>query len=465
MLSLSQRLFLSAVVVLGLFLAAAGLILEHFFTVSMENIVREKLKVHTYALMSIADNNGGTIVLPQQIPEQRFNSDGGALIAIVTDQHQLESWRSLSAADKSFFLPPPAEGEWLFGRAVDSSGNAYYVSSYNALWPDELGHNKAFVFTVMEASEQYRAVIQTYRLVIAASMIVIVVVLLVLQSIILRWGLGTVRSVALDVAAMNRGESDSLSGAYPGELQPLINNVNSLIGNERRQRERYRTRMADLSHSLKTPLSVLRGIAGDTDEHGAAISRDAILDTVARQVDRMDLTVNHQLQSAVTSDQAVSFSAQPLAQEVDIIVGALGKVYRDKRIDVEIDIDQTLSFYGDENDLAEILGNLLDNAFKHAQRRVKVSAGLHRGEITAATNSINEMRSQLWLQIEDDGPGVPLAERASILRRGVRLDSSAEGQGIGLAVVREIVGSYQGAIDIGESTMGGALFSVTVATK
>jgi len=455
-LSLSQRLFLAAVVVLGLFLTAAGLTLEHFFTVSMENIVRDNLKVHTFALMSAADNNGGTLVLPEQLPEQRFNGDSDALIAIVTDDQQAESWRSLSAADKSFYLPSPTEGEWLFGRALDSNGSAYYISSYSALWPDELGHNTTFVFTVLEASEQYQSAIGNYRLVIAASMTLIVIVLLVLQSIILRWGLGTVRSVAADVAAMNRGESDSLSGAYPGELLPLINNVNSLIGNERRQRERYRTRMADLSHSLKTPLSVLRGIAGDTDEHGAAISRDNILETLARQVDRMDLTVNHQLQSAVASDQAVSFVAQPLAQEVNIIVGALGKVYRDKRIDVEVDIEQSLSFFGDENDLAEILGNVLDNAYKHARHKVKVSAG---------PNNIGEAHSQLWLRVEDDGPGVPAAERSSILRRGVRLDSHAEGQGIGLAIVRDIVASYNGSIEIADSALGGALFSVTVTTK
>ena len=453
--SLSQRLFLSAVVVLGLFLVAAGLILEHFFTVSMENIVREQLQGHTYALMSIADNNGGSIALPEKLPEQRFNSDSDALIAIVTDSQQVESWRSLSAAGKRFNLPPPAEGEWLFGRAVDSNANAYYISSYSALWPDEFGQNKVFVFTIMETTENYRSALGNYQLVIAASMTVIALVLLALQTIILRWGLGTVRSVAVDVAAMNAGESNSLSGAYPRELQPLINNVNNLISNERRQRERYRTRMADLSHSLKTPLSVLRGIAGDTDNGGAAISRDQILNTLARQVDRMDLTVNHQLQSAVASEQAVSFIAQPLAQEVATIIAALGKVYHDKPIAVEVGIAPSLSFFGDENDLAEILGNLLDNAYKYAYRRVKVSAA----------KKISDVHTQLWLQVEDDGPGVPSAERSSILRRGVRLDSNAEGQGIGLAMVREIIASYQGSIEIGESTLGGALFKLTVASK
>ena len=454
--SLSLRLFISAIVVLCVSLGIAGLVLEKAFTISIDNLVREKLRLHTYTLLSMADHEQGTIKLPATLAEQRFNSADDALLAIVTNEQQQEVWRSISAANKRFALPPPSEGEWLFGRAQDISGDSYYISSYGTVWPDARGNKKTYVFTVMETVDYYRETLAEYRMSIAVALTAFGLILLALQAVILRWGLKPMREVALDVNAMNRGELQSLTGNYPKELQPLTTNLNLLVDNERRQRQRYKDRLADLSHSLKTPLSVLRGVELDIGRDGQPLSRQSVLEALQVQVGRMTEIIDYQLQRAVSAGQHSSFVASSVASEVKGVVNALNKVYIEKNVMTELQVAQGTSFFGDENDITELLGNLLDNAYKHCRQRVRV---------VASTRDASENETLLQLSIEDDGEGVPEQKRAEILKRGVRLDTTAEGQGFGLAIVVEIIDSYQGTINIASSELGGALFTVTIPTR
>jgi two-component system sensor histidine kinase PhoQ len=162
--------------------------------------------------------------------------------------------------------------------------------------------------------------------------------------------------------------------------------------------------------------------------------------------------VDHQLQRAVTTGRQTGLVVTAVRDEVDSIVSALDKVYYEKGVRTIVQIETTTGFYGDENDLLELLGNLLDNAYKHCHKQVKISG--HVSEEDADTT--------LVLNVEDDGPGVPQAMRTTILRRGVRLDSTAEGQGLGLAIVVDIVSSYNGHISVGDSSLGGALFTLTI---
>ncbi|MFK8050951.1 MAG: ATP-binding protein [Halioglobus sp.] len=454
--SIASRLFLSTAIALTLFLGATGLLLDSAFSISLEKVEREKLQSQIYLLLSIANNENGTIELPTHLSEPRFNTPGESLLAIVTDAQGKESWRSLSAADRNFSLPAPQEGEWLFGRAEDVTGDSYYVSSFSTRWPDSSGDKTTFVFTVMEGADYYRSELMDYRMALTGGLLVFGLTLFGLQALILRWGLTPLRGVTLDVDAMNKGELQSFRGSYPKELKPLTENLNLLVANERRQRKRYRDRMADLSHSLKTPLSVLRGIESDIDESGQPISRAELVQTLSRQVGRMSNIVDYQLQRAVSGGEFTSFVATNVADQVESIVSALNKVYFEKGISVEVGVDPQLSFYGDENDLTELLGNLADNAYKHCQKKVC---------ITAVKDMDETGGMQLLIIVEDDGPGVPDTQRERILRRGVRLDSNLEGQGFGLAIVVEIVDSYKGSLTIADSASGGAMFVVKLPTK
>jgi two-component system sensor histidine kinase PhoQ len=454
--SLTKRLVVSTSVVLGLFLLMAGVALDQAFSISLDNIVREKLRLHTYNMLSLADNENGFIQLPKHLAEKRFNSVDESLLGFVSDLEKKEFWRSVSAAGKLFNLPHPGEGEWLFGQAEDESGQSYYASSFSTIWPDLNGKKSIFVFTVMENREYYAGDLSEYRFFVGLALTVLGLILILMQLIILRWGLMPLRGLVTDVIEMNKGQRQSLEGDYSKELYPLTSNVNLLIENERRQRERYRERMADLSHSLKTPLSVLRGIEADIDGSGQPISRQAIVDTLKRQVGRMSDIIDYQLQRAVASDQKISFLAIPLASEVELIVRALDKVYAENKITAYTDICEKISVYADENDVVEVLGNLLDNAYKYASGKVKIAASKFVGVDGEAT---------IEICIEDDGVGIPLSQQADILQRGFRLDTSREGQGFGLAIAVEIIKTYKGKISVADSAFGGAKFTFEFPAK
>jgi len=461
--SLTKRVFFSSGLVLCVFLGLAALMLNSIFAISLENVVQEKLKLHTYRLLSVGDSDQGMMQLPEQLPEPRFNQLQGSLIAFVTelgvDQQQQEVWRSVSATDTHFSFPAPASGQWFFARAKGGNGAQYYVSSYNTTWADNAGRKTKYIFTVMENFSYYQGELSKYRLAIVGGLLVFGLIFLVLQAIILRFGLSPVRRIAADVEAMNKGEIKSLTRQYPKELKPLTTNLNVLIENERHQRERYRDRMADLSHSLKTPLSVLRGVESDIDSQGQAITCEQVLDTLTKQVNRMSDIVDYQLQRAISNGPPTVFVAINLANTANDIICALNKVYASKAIVCELHMqEEGLCFYGDENDLIEIIGNLLDNAYKHGQKLVRLSA-------SNRTTGVSSNRPQLVLAFEDDGFGVPLEKRATVLQRGVRLDSSGEGQGFGLSIVADIVNNYQGVLTIENSALGGALFNVTIPTR
>ena len=458
--SLVKRMFISSTLVLCAFLVSAALMLNTVFTISLESIVQEKLTLHIYQLLAVGESDNDQIQLPTRVAEPRLNQQQGSLLAFVTElapeTQQQEVWRSLSATGKTFSFPAPNSGDWFFGRAQGAGGAEYYVSSYNTTWSNNSGGKTKYIFTVMEDFSYYQSQLTKYRAAIIIGLLLFGLIFLLLQTIILRVGLSPVRRITADIEAMNNGKARSLSGQYPKELKPLTTNLNILIGNERHQRERYRNRMADLSHSLKTPLSVLRGIETDIDNLGQPVSRKSMMDTLTKQVGRMTNIVDHQLQRAILNGAPTVFSTINIADSANELVAALNKVYANKAIECELNIGPALSFYGDENDLIEIIGNLLDNAYKHAKQSVCFSV---------TKTNIKPTGPQLHLTFADDGHGVPLAKRATIIKRGVRLDSSGEGQGFGLSIVADIVNNYQGKLTIEDSSLGGASFNITIPTR
>jgi len=220
-----------------------------------------------------------------------------------------------------------------------------------------------------------------------------------------------------------------LETRYPTELNRVANNLNDLINHEKQQRVRYRNTLQDLAHSLKTPLSVLQGLIPRTDN-------SELKKILSDNISRMNNIVSYQLQ------RAVSAGANPIKQKVNIsacldkIIKALEKVYHDKNLSFSNDISQSSKFFGDENDLLEILGNLCDNACKYGNSSVQIKINA-----TSPADSI-------LLQVIDDGNGIPEDLKQTVFERGKRLDEKNEGQGIGLFVVKDIVTSYKGKIDI-----------------
>jgi len=221
----------------------------------------------------------------------------------------------------------------------------------------------------------------------------------------------------------------------------LTQNLNILLQREQHQMQRYRNALDDLAHSLKTPLAVLQGLS----EKNTFTSEDR--HTLEEQNQRMSQIVSYQLQKAATLGGDSIHRPIELNPLVEKTVNALQRVYRDKQIELELAEGEGFSVRMDESDLLEVLGNLLDNACKYGHQQVRVSA----------------MREQsaLKLVIEDDGEGLPDSQLDTILQRGARLDQSREGQGIGLAVVSDIVAAYEIDLKFSVSALGGLRVDLT----
>jgi two-component system sensor histidine kinase PhoQ len=269
---------------------------------------------------------------------------------------------------------------------------------------------------------------------------------------VLRWSLAPLRKVTTDLATVERGSQDHLGNAYPVELAGLTTSLNNFIDAERDRLTRYRNTLSDLAHSLKTPLAVMRSQLESGSEG------EDLRWTVLEQVGRMDEIVAYQLSRAATSGHQTFATPLPLEPFAEEVVRSLEKVYANKGILCEFDIDANARFHGDQGDLLELLGNLLENAFKWGNRRVLLSAHV----IPVGT----ARRSGMELVVEDDGPGVDDGNVDRLLQRGVRGDERVQGHGIGLAIVQDILRAYQGELHVSRSeALGGAKFAVRFGAR
>jgi two-component system sensor histidine kinase PhoQ len=446
--SLRARLLLVSAVVLAGFLGLTGIALDQAFRVSAESALRERLQGHLYALLAAADLNArNQLELPMELPEPRFNLVGSGLMAEVRDAAGTLVWRSRSAlgAGVAGATASSAPGERVYTQTAAGAAPARLMLSFATRWEGGGRKPQIYVFHVAERLDEHAAQIRQFRRVLFGWLAAATLLLLVAQALILRWGLAPLRRVAQDLSEMEAGRAQALSGRYPAELQPLIDNLNALLAEARAHLQRYRDTLGNLAHSLKTPLAVLRGSV----EAKAPVEE---LRAVAQeQLQNMNVIVEYQLQRAAAAGRTVLSTPLPAAPAARKLLAALEKVYAAKSLRVETDIAPEVMFRGDEGDLLEILGNVADNAFKWARSRVRVQA---------QNPAAGQSGPRFTLRIEDDGPGIPDDQVQRVRARGARADAATPGHGLGLAVVQEIVELYDGELVIARSPLGGAAVEV-----
>lgn len=440
--SLNTRLLMAASLVLAAFLGITGIILDRAFRTSAESALQDRLQGNIYALLSAAElDASGQLRLPDGLPEARFSTPGSGLYAEVRGADGTQVWRSSSALGLQIpFTTTLSAGERRLETLTIADGIVLSALSFGVAWEANQGNARDYIFSVAENLDGMHTQVQSFRRSLWGWLIGVALVLLAVQGSILRWSLAPLRQVTADLAEIEAGRRTELIGQYPRELRGLTDNLNALIRHERSHLQRYRHTLDDLAHSLKTPLAVLRGTLGEGK------SNQEFQRNVQEQVDRMSQIVQYQLQRAATSGRTALTAPIAVAEAVQKVTTSLDKVYADKQVTCSVLIDDKVFFHGDEGDLLELLGNLLDNAYKFCQSKVAVSAQLID----------HDYRTRLVFYVEDDGPGIPPDMAQSVLQRGVRMDTVTPGQGIGLAVVQDIVRIYEGTLEIGSSPLGGA---------
>lgn len=440
-------MFASALL-LPLFLGLTGFFLDRAFSNSLEVAVHSRLRGHVNLLFSVAElhesRNKIELRLPLTLREADFEQPNSGLYAYVLDSDNNLQWHSNSAAlvappDFIAFNLDSQPGQMVFSQ-LNFNDAPFFTAHYDVFWSDSRNRPHPYRFLVMLSAGEYNAELSAYRKELWRWLGAACVFLFLAQLFILRWGLRPLHKLARALQAMQSGDTSSIEGEHPREVQRVVTNLNQVLVREQSLRQRYRNSLADLAHSLKTPLAVLQS------KLGPSTPTEELRHIADEQVARMSQVVTYQLQRAVSSQQAGTLRRTRLEPIMQRLLSALHKVYADKNPQSELQLAPNSTVAGDEQDMMELLGNILENAFKYGAGQVRVSS---------------QVQGQ-WLRvdIEDNGTGVPIDERERILQRGQRLDTNKPGQGIGLSVAAEIVRSYEGKICIDDSDLGGARFSI-----
>ncbi|MFT5520149.1 MAG: two-component system sensor histidine kinase PhoQ [Enterobacterales bacterium] len=446
--SLTGRLFLVSMLVILLFLPLAGLVLEQAYNNSLDRRLQEQLKIQAYSLMGLADEiEPGELWLPENLPDERFNQLGSGRYAQVTDSQGNSLWLSQSSLNIQLRDPIPnvlgelniedinPPGQFIFELLSLANDQLIETVRVTVIWEGPQESENIYTFVIAESLKPYLAEKQTFRDTLLFWLGGLGLFLLVVNAFALFWALRPLKKLADEIQQIEKGDIQILQTQYPTELNEVAKNLNVLINHEQQQRLRYRNTLQDLAHSLKTPLSVIQASLSN-------IENAQMKSLLAEHISRMNDIVSYQLQ------RAVSAGTSPIKQKVNVkaslekIFEALDKVYRDNNITFQNQVAESCVFFGDENDLLEILGNLADNACKHGHSTVTVQAS---SNLQASQQTLQQA---INIMIIDDGKGIPEALKKIVFQRGKRLDEDNEGQGIGLSVVSDIVASYKGCIDI-----------------
>jgi two-component system sensor histidine kinase PhoQ len=448
-LSINSRMLIAASIILFGFLGVTGLTLEGSFRATTEEAFKERLQVHLNTLIASAEvQEDGTMRLVYALPESRFFVQSSGLYAKILGNDGKVVWSSPSLQGMKLPISDGLKrGEVRYQYLTTSKGEPVLAYMLGVTWGEEQKSREGYTFAVAENLDRLNEQLNEFRKSLWGGLGGVTLILLMMLTLILRWGLAPLREVAEDLQDIEAGRHLQLHGKYPKELRGLTDNLNALIRTNREHEERYQASLGDLAHSLKTPLSVLRG-AMELPNQSVSLLRS----TVEEQVERKDQIVQYQLQRAATSGRTALMAPVDLQAIVHKVAKALKKVYADKGIDCRKNIEVGLEFHCQEGDMMELFGNLLDNAFKWCRNQVEISIRQETFE--------GGSEPGLLVNISDDGPGIEEQHLETVLSRGGRADTATSGHGLGLAMVQNIVELYGGRLRISRAALGGA--NVTV---
>ncbi len=297
-----------------------------------------------------------------------------------------------------------------------------------------VGHMLFLVLT----GHRHERFIGFFHVGLSSMLLVLAIAFLVAGFTQVRNGLLPFGQLRARLSAVRAGHERRIEGAYPAEVQPLVNDLNSLLEHREKAVQRALAKAADLAHGLKTPLSVLAQEADQVEIEG----HPETAATIHQQIERMRRQIDYHLMRA----RAVDSGATPGAH-CAVLESAAGlsrtmlRIYAARGLDLAVSVDPEHSIRGQREDLDEMLGNLLDNACKWAKSAVRVQS-FREG-------------SNIVILVDDDGPGIVREMRDVVLQRGVRADEAAPGSGLGLSIVRDLVEVYGGSIYLENSSSGG----------
>lgn len=435
-LSLSARLVVGALVWLVFAIAVGGGVLSFAFRATLDQQFSHRLDAILRAMIAgIEVSSDGSVRVLHPLGDSRFEEVLSGWYWQISEPSGRQL-RSHSLRDST--ITPQAGGTDLHTRiAVGPNGETLLVVERDR----QFQGGKDWVHLLVAADlREVKDGARQFDLLLLSSLGLLGAGLAIAILIQVRFGLQPLRAMASDLRAVHEGERPRLSGQYPREIEPLAKAMNSVLDKDAELIERARTHVGNLAHGLKTPLAIIAAETG-------AGSDKAV---VGQQVRAMRRLIEHHLgrASAIAGAGRALGVKVPVRDVAEKIGGALSRIFAERQLGIEIDCSDSLALRGYREDLEEILGNLMENACKWAQGRVRVSA--------------IGTRTDLVLSVEDDGPGMTADMVKEASRRGRRLDEMSSGWGLGLSIVSDLVDVVGGEITFGRSDLGGLLVSVRI---
>jgi signal transduction histidine kinase len=302
----------------------------------------------------------------------------------------------------------------------------------------DAGEDGRYIIAVSAPADEIADDIRDFRIALTITFALLFLALVVSTLLQVRLGLAPLARLRQSVGDVRTGASARIDGSYPPDLRPLAGELNQLIDSNREILDRARTHVGNLAHALKTPLSV---IINEADAHPGPL---------ASKVNEQAMMMRNQVSYYLDRARAAAVSGAlggdcEVGLPLEALIRTFEKIYRVKDVKTELRLSGHPRFRGEKQDLEEMLGNLLDNAFKWTN-----------DEVTVAIEPFEQAgRRYLRCLVEDNGPGLPAALRDEMLRRGRRLDESKPGSGLGLSIVGDLAKLYTGSLVLEEAASGG----------
>ncbi|MDH5302092.1 MAG: sensor histidine kinase [Gammaproteobacteria bacterium] len=428
---LGSGLFVLLIVLFLLQLGIVSFVIRHL----MGEVVMTRLMQDADSLLAVVEINdqNQASLSAQRLANVYQQPFSGHYFHIEVEGKDLHS-RSLWDEDLHLRNVAPGEHEVQYLEGPLDQWLMVYVSGYRK-------HGKHVVIAVAQDVSDLSSDIREMQLVYGGVSLVALLLLVYLQNAALRWSLAPVEKARAQLRAIENGEVGRLDEQAPVEILPLVQEINRLLDLLSQRLTRSRNALGNLAHALKTPLTVMTQLSRDDGSDKAQALHD-----MQTQIATMRGLVERELKRARLASGGGGARFTP-ADDVNSLVTTLKKIYADKHLNYQVRLDVEHSLPLDREDMLELLGNLLDNASKWARSQVRFQ--------------LYAQDSMICMHIEDDGPGVDEQAIAHLQQRGVRVDESIAGHGLGLAIVSDSVASYGGQLQLGRSVdLGG--FSVKV---
>jgi len=452
--SLSRRLFFSSAVWTLIVLPIAAVVLISLYRGAVERSYDARLNQYLEHLIAITSREEGVDIQdPGSIGEPAFDQpQSGWYWEIRSRDGEALNFKSMSLASDALTLPseagiPTNETQARKGYLSGPDDQSLRVLE-REITISQGDRQRRYTYAVAGDAALIHAEVDDFTAMLIVTFCILGMGLLIATFFQVRYGLRPLREIGDELSAIRSGEASRLEGDPPEEIKPLQDELNALIQSNQAIIERARTHVGNLAHALKTPLSVITNEARNQDTEFA--------EKVAGQAEMMKEYINHHLSRAqVAARVSIVGGVTDVNETLNSLTNALKRIYSDRGIEFSVKCPADAKFRGEQQDLQEMVGNLLDNACKWAQSEVVIS--VERGNGAKQPNP-----RQLTVMVDDDGPGLSASELAAVMKRGKRLDESKPGSGLGLSIVADLSEMYYGNFTLQQAPSGGVRAKLTL---